>query len=126
MPDYESLQDNKIVGRVTPVVLAKWSRSRAWHGDTVNISVRTCQVPDGASVTVKILAKADNSLVDTVSGLSISGSKVDQDYTIQWKTKPVSADKHEFVLKAFIDSPKVESALSPSLLVDLVPPVLSF
>jgi hypothetical protein len=51
---------------------------------------------------------------------------VDHDYTIQWKDKSVSADKNAYVLKASIDDPKVDSALSPPLMVDLEPPVLSF
>lgn len=126
MPDYESLQDTVIQGRVTPVVMVEWARLRAWHGDTVSIAVRTSQVPDGSSVTVKILVKDGGAEVDTVTGLSISGSKADHDYAIQWKDKPVSADKNAFVLKALIDDPKVESPLSPALLVDLEPPVLSF
>jgi hypothetical protein len=126
MPDYESPQDTKIQGQVTPVAIAEWSRLRAWHGDTVTIAVRTSQVPDGSAVTVKILTKDGNTEVDTVSGLSISGSKVDHDYTIQWKDKTVSADKNAYVLKASIDDPKVDSALSPPLMVDLEPPVLSF
>jgi len=126
MPDYESLQDTKIQGQVIPVAIVEWSRLRAWHGDKVTIAVRTSQVPDGSTVTVKILTKDGNTEVDTVGGLSVSGSKVDHDYAIQWKDKSVSADKNAYVLKASIDDPKVDSALSPPLMVDLEPPVLSF
>lgn len=124
MPDFENLHDNKIEGKVTPAVIVEWSKRRAWHGDTVSIAVRSWQVPDGTAVTVKILA-TDNSVIDTVTGLSLTGGKADKDYPIQWKGKTVSEDKHAFALQAFIDDPKLESKPSPVLLIDLQPPVLS-
>jgi hypothetical protein len=127
MPDYENSQDTTITAVVTPAILVEWSRVRAWHGDVVSIAVRTSLVPDGTAVVVKVLTKTDNSEVDSIEGLSIAGSKVDHDYTIQWKEKGVTAKNQEFVLKAVITTePKMESTLSPALVVDLATPVWSY
>jgi hypothetical protein len=126
MPVIEDNHDNKLLAQVVPVVLAEWSRVRAWHGEKVIIAVRTSRVPDGSVVEVKILTKSDGTEVDTIGGLKIAGSKVDHEYEIKWKDKPVSAENHEFVLKATVADPAVESELSPALFVDLEPPVLSF
>lgn len=114
-------QDATNPGKVPKVAQVFWSRKRCYHGEEVTLSVRTENVPDGASV--ELILSADNGgEIDKITGLTLSKGKVDHKYKIDWKGK-VPAKAREFVFKARVD--KLTSGDSPVLLVDLGPPEMS-
>ncbi len=112
--------------QIMRVVRVFWSVDRAWHGDEVTLSVRTENVADGTTCELRIVPRSKpEAPVDKVTGVSITGSKLDHKYTIDWKTKPVPKGASEFVFKAKV-GPKLESELSDVLVVELSPPAFSF
>jgi hypothetical protein len=124
--EYEDDHDTHIKAQLKPTVLVEWDRTRAWHGEKIDISVRTTLVPDGSTVDLKILTTDEQTEIEEIKGLKITTSKVDHKYTIQWKEKAIPADKRDFVVKAFVLDPKAESPPSGKLFVDLVAPPFSF
>jgi hypothetical protein len=100
-----------------------WGQQRAWHGTKVKIWVQTALVKDGTAAEIKILKKGTDDTVDTISGKSITGNKLDEEYEIKWKDKPF-ADSREFVLKASVGK-GVAGGPSDPLYVDLDLPAFS-
>jgi len=92
----------------------------------VKIVVRSAFVPDGTAVELKILAKDGLEEVAEVVGQKIAGSKIDYEYTIEWRDKVLPEGATEFVIAAKTTEPAVTAAHSPSLFVDLTAPILSF
>ena len=124
--EHEDDHDTHIKAELKPTVLVEWDRTRAWHGEKIDISVRTTLVPDGSVVDLKIFTTDEQTEVDEIKGLKVTGSKADHKYTIKWKEKVIPDGKRDFVVKAFVIDPKAESPLSGKLYVDLVPPPFSF
>lgn len=111
-------------GKIPKVAHLYWSgKTRAWHGDVVDMLVSTENVPDGAALELQIHPKGKKDIVDTVKGLKIQGSLAFQSYTIQWKDKLPPKHGQEFVFTAVIG--KLVSDESPVLLVDVEPPLFS-
>ena len=108
---------------VTSTAHIGWGQQRAWHGTKVKIWVRTALVKNSTSAELKILPKGKEDPVETVSGKSITGAKLDEDYEIQWKDKPFG-DSREFVVKATIGK-GVAGGPSDPLYVDLDLPAFS-
>jgi len=126
MPEIEGDQNTTLEVTVVPTLAAYWSRARCWHGEKVKIVVRSAFVPDGTAVELKILAKDGLEEVAEVVGQKIAGSKIDYEYTIEWRDKALPEGATEFVIAAKTTEPAVTAEHSPSLFVDLTAPVLSF
>ena len=126
MPEIEGDHNSLLEVTVTPTLAVYWTRARCWHGEKVKIAVRSSFLPDGTSIDLKILAKDGLAEVDAIKGQKIAGSKLDYEYTIDWKDKPPPKGKNEFVVVAASANPDVTAESSPSLFVDLTPPLLSF
>ena len=126
MPEIEGDHNTTLEVTVVPTLAAYWSRTRCWHGEKVKIVVRSAFVPDGTAVELKILAKDGLAEVAVIAGQKIAGSKIDYEYSIDWRDKPPPVGKVEFVIAAATADPAVTAAHSPSLFVDSTAPVLSF
>ena len=124
MPSFQDNENTVIIGKIDQVLHVAWSRHRAWHGEKVKIQIRTSAVPDGASVDLQIVPKGDDAVIDTPPKQSITASKADHEYTIDWKQKVIPADAGEFVVKAKITEYKLEAEADP-LAVDLRKPIFS-
>ncbi len=109
---------------LTPVLRVNWSKPRCWHGEAVNILVRSSYVKDGGQITLVIYPKGDPNAVDTLAPLAINGNALDHAYTVNWKNKPVPPNAKEFEVKATLANPNV-TATSEAMAVDLLPPVFS-
>jgi hypothetical protein len=111
-------------GSLTSLVQVHWSRQRCWAGEEVTISVRASRVKDNAPVEMAILPEGNNqSPVDTVQGKTVSNSKLDHPYPMEWKEKPFG-DSRKFVIQATVET-KLKAPISPALYVDLEPPIFS-
>lgn len=122
MAKFSGPHDTTNLGQLAKVAQVFWSKKRCYHGEEVKLSVRTEGVPDGAAAELRISTK-DGAAVDTITGVSITSSKLDHTYKIDWKGKAIPAGVIEFVFQAVIG--KVVSGASPILFVDLEPPSLS-
>ena len=115
------------LGKVAMVLRAAWSRRRAWHGEKVTLELRSELIKDGTELRIYIKPAAGSTpRFDRVAGKSLSASKLDHEYEIDWKAF-VYGDHHEFVFDtaAVVEPGKEVAALSPPLRVDLTPPVFS-
>lgn len=110
---------------LTPALRVSWSQARCWHGDTVNISVRSSYVKDGGIVDLAIFAQGSQVALDTVAGLTINGNSLDHAYTVNWKNLAVPADASQFNVVATLRVPQVQSPPSDPISVDLVSPSFS-
>ncbi|MCX6602725.1 MAG: hypothetical protein NTV52_03950 [Acidobacteria bacterium] len=126
MPEIEGDHNTTLEVTIVPTLAAYWSRARCWHGEKVKVLVRSAFVPDGTAVELKILDKDTLDEVAVIAGQKIAGSKVDYEYTINWRDTPPPEGAVEFVIAAKTTDPAVTAAHSPSLFVDLTAPVLSF
>jgi hypothetical protein len=122
--EFESAQDNLIIGVVQPKLQVAWSRRRAWHLETVSIQVRTELVNDGTALKLVIHSHDGKVVIDTFDAETITGNKLDKDYKIDWKTKNLKEDPHTFLVKATIKDLSL-TAESAALAVDLVAPQFS-
>jgi hypothetical protein len=120
MGEFSGPHDATNLGTVPKVAQVFWSQKRRYHGDEVTLSVRTQNVPNGAAVELRISPRNGGAVIDTITGATITNSKLDHTYTIDWKTKPIPASAREFVFQAVIG--KIISSASPILFVDLAPP----
>jgi hypothetical protein len=116
------------LGKIAMLLRAAWSRRRAWHGEKVTLELRSELIKDGTELKIYIKAvDGDARGFDRVPGKSLTASKLDHEYTIDWKTFAYG-ERHEFVFDAIakfdVEKNKVEAA-SPPLRVDLSPPVFS-
>ncbi len=94
----------------------EWSRKRAWSGEEVKVFVRTLAIEDNTNVKYIVSDSGGNVDIDTIAGKSVTASKLDDNYKLDWKGKPFGAYK-EFILKG-----QVGDHLKPSsgvLFVDL-------
>ncbi len=98
------------------------STHRTFHGKDVSISVRTKLIKDDTAAEIKVLKKNDKSEIVTIAGQNISDSKLDHEYTIDWKGKDLENEK-EFLINVIIDE-KLEVESAP-LYVDMEPPLFS-
>jgi len=120
---FENDHNNLIQGTVQPQLQVDWSVHRAWHGDTVKILVRTQAVKDGSKIKLEI-KPIERSVIEILDKDVITGNKLDKDYTINWKNAKLASDAKEFVVTAVIVDFGL-LAVSPSLFVDLIPPLFS-
>ena len=109
-------------GKLNRTARVGWSQRRAWHGDKVKIQVRTELVKDETAVELRVLSAADAE-IDKVEGKKVTAEALDNDYEISWKDKPFG-DQREFKLAAKVGE-KLVAQPSPTLYVDLDPPVFS-
>ena len=111
-------------GSLTAIVQAYWSRQRCWAGEEVTLSVRASRVKDNAQLELAILPEGkDTDPVDTVRGETVTDSKLNHKYAVDWKEKPFG-ESRKFVIQATVEN-KLKGALSPALYVDLEPPLFS-
>ena len=123
MAGTEGPDSTEIDAELEREVNVTWSRTRCWHGETVTIRVRTNHVPDGTAVILRIFPDDVAGEIVSVEGLTINGSSLDHDYTIDWGTTAIPEDASEFVVRAVID--ENPSDPSPTLVVDLNIPIFS-
>jgi hypothetical protein len=110
--------------QLPPVVRVSWSRSRAWHGETVTIHVRTSFVPDGALVDLEMTTSPGGAAVAVVANQVINGGVLDHAYTLDWRA--LAAQTSElYVVTARLTQFAIASPPSPPLAVDVVPPLFS-
>ncbi len=110
---------------LTPVLRVSWSQPRCWHGDDVNILVRSSYVIDGGQLTLDIYAVGNVAAVDTIPNLTINGNSLDHTYKVDWKNKVVPPNSTLFEVKATLAVPAIVSPASAPMAVDLVVPVFS-
>ena len=66
MPGYEGPQDTLIHAVATPALRVAWAKRRCWHGETVNITVRTsCFITDPVDLKLTI-QDGDETVIDTI------------------------------------------------------------
>jgi len=111
-------------GSLTAIVQAYWSRQRCWAGEEVTISVRASRVKDSAQLELAIFPEGKfQNPVDTVRGKTVTDSKLDHKYPLDWKDKSYD-DSRKFVIQATVEN-KLKAPLSPVLYVDMEPPIFS-
>jgi len=116
--------NNSHEGKLNAIVQAYWSRQRCWAGEEVTISVRATRVKDSAQLELAILPEGDDQKpVDTVRGKSVAESKLDHKYALDWKDKPYG-DRRKFVIQGTVEN-KLKAPVSPSMYVELEPPIFS-
>jgi hypothetical protein len=120
----ENDQNNVVPQQLTPVVGVSWSRSRAWHGETVTIQVRTSFAPDGTLVDLEITTSPGGAAVATVANRVINGGVLDHAYTLDWRALPAQTSELYVVTGRLTQYP-IASPPSPPLTVDVVPPMFS-
>ncbi|MBI4874541.1 MAG: hypothetical protein HY822_07910 [Acidobacteria bacterium] len=128
MPVFDGVHDHSHPAPLPPPVRVSWSRERAWHKEEVIIAVRTAFVPDGAPLELAICATNGGQVteIDKLTGLAIRGNMLDRNYVIDWKDKNIPAGSRDFIVRAHLTDPDVTSPDSDVLMVDLVPPALSY
>ena len=124
--NWQQQHNNSRTDQIAPVLRVSWSHARCWHGDTVEISVRSTFVPDGGVIDLAIYAVGNLLAVDNVANLVINGNSLDHNYVVNWKNKVVPQNVEEFEVKASLQNPAVVSAASAPMRVDLLPPLFSY
>ncbi|AUX43477.1 uncharacterized protein SOCE26_049260 [Sorangium cellulosum] len=117
---FKGPHDTTNLGTVPKVAQVFWSRKRCYHGEEVQLSVRTENVPDNAAVELRISTRDGGIAIDTITGVAIKASKLDHKVAIDLKDKGLPAGTGELVFQAAVG--KLVSGPSPVLLVDLAPP----
>jgi len=121
---FENDHNNAVPAPLTPTVRASWSRARAWHGETVVIHVRCQFAPDGTQLALDV-STAAGVLVETVGNLTINGGTLDHNYVLDWKAIAIAAGSELFQVVARLPQYPVSSPASPTLAVDVAPPLFS-
>src|SRR4051812_48239446 len=96
---HEQDHDNTMTVQLAPVLRANWSRERAWHGETVQVRVRSANVQPASALELRI-RPIGGAAFDTLQALALQGGALDHNYVVDWRAFVVPAGSTDFEVVA--------------------------